>query len=310
MPTSYEVLGELVACMTYWHVARKVPLANDSFVLEDYVEHLREFIEFLRPVTLGVSVRQSILPALFTISSIARNGESTRKSMAPTSDRSDVRRGRTVVCELVLSKRLDSFERGLIDIVEASPLSEGRSAFPGLVRGAFVEMSLSHSVTSHPDFSFCIAVGDTEAADSHRCVYDEFGAVLDRSAECYLKTVCVAFQVVRRQAITDIALTSIEVERHLAPGPAPRRTRPQHRLRYVAHALRALPVAVAAAFFLEHVQGAEINPRIHDEIRRYEPSGRVLRRHRRCHGIWRLSAYAMRRGQSENWGEEVFGRSR
>lgn len=290
MPTSYEVLGlrhvlrvpflslfrikvlliailsDVVPSMAYWHVARKASLANDSFVLEDYIERLREFIEFLRPVTLGVPIRRSISPALFTISSMARSGKSTRKSGAPTGDQSDVRRGRTVVCEPVFSKQLDSFERGLIDSVQVNPLSEGRSVYPVLVRVAFVETGLSHCVTSHPDFIFCIAVDCTEAADAHRQVYNEFSAVLGRPTECHLKNGCAAFQVVRRtwhvrgeavrvQAITDIALTSIEVERYLQPGTAPRRTRPRHRPwhrhRYVAHALLRRRLSQSPRYFFE-----------------------------------------------------------
>jgi polyhydroxyalkanoate depolymerase len=274
----------LVGCMTYWHVARTVSLANGSFVLGDYVRHLREFIEFLRPVNLTVSVRQSILPALVMISSMARNGESTRKSMVPTGDRSDVRRGRTAVCELVLSKRLDAFERRRIDTVQGSPLSEGRSVYRGLVPVVFVEMGLSHSVTSHPDFIFCIAVGGTEAADTRPRFYDEFSAVLDRPGECYLKTVRVAFQemghpwrvwgdAVRRQVITDIALPSLEVERHLQPGLDPRRTRPLHQHRFVAHALRKRRLLQSLRYFF----GARAGRRDQSTNPQRDPSIRAVR---------------------------------
>jgi hypothetical protein len=169
-------------------------------------------------------------------------------------------------------------------------------------------MGLSRCVTPHPGFIFCIAVDGTEAADTHRRVYNEFSAVLDRPAECYLQTGRVAFQVGRRtwhvwgkavlrQTITDIALTSIEVERHRQPGPAPRRTRPRHRHRYVAHAVLRRRLLQSLRYFFE----TRARHRNQSPNSQRDPLIRAVRPR---------AAQAPKVSQSENLGEDVCGRSR
>jgi poly(3-hydroxybutyrate) depolymerase len=196
--TVRAMLPDFDVYLTDWRDARQVPLAEGAFHLDDYVAYVHEFIHYLGPDLHIVAVCQSTVPVLAAVSRMASRGEPTPKSLTLIGGPVDVQREPTTVDELAVHKSLDWFEREMIETVPAHYPGAGRRVYPGFRQHmAFIAMKADHHLRSHLNYYFDVVAGNTEAAQMHRCFYDEYNAVLDMPAEYYLETVRVVFQECR-----------------------------------------------------------------------------------------------------------------
>jgi poly(3-hydroxybutyrate) depolymerase len=232
--TVRAMLPDFDVYITDWLDARKVPLSDGTFHLDDYVAYVREFIDILGPEVHVVSVCQSTVPVLAAVALAAASGEPTPVSVTLMGGPVDARRNPTVVNKLATSKPLDWFARTLINTVPSSHAGGGRRVYPGFRQHmAFVAMNPDRHMKAHIDYYFDVSAGNTEAIVKHHRFYDEYNAVLDMTADYYLETVRVVFQEfclargtwqvdgkhVRPDAIRGSALITIEGERDDICGP-------------------------------------------------------------------------------------------
>lgn len=221
--------------ITDWIDARTVPGNAGSFGLDDYVDHVGEFMEHIGIERLHVlAVCQPTVPVLAAISLRADAGKPTPRSMTLMGGPIDTRKSPTKVNELATTRDLSWFEDNVIFTVPGRYEGSGRRVYPGFLQHAgFVAMNPNRHFSAHRDFYNHLVGGGMEGAESHRRFYDEYNAVLDMPAEYYLDTIRVVFQdfllprgkwdihgqLVRPQAITDTALLTVEGELDDISGP-------------------------------------------------------------------------------------------
>src|SRR6476646_2058126 len=219
--------------ITDWRDAKCVPLSDGGFDLDDYVDYLIEFLEFIgektgeRPHLLAVC--QPAVPAFAATALMnADKAEWRPKTLTLMGGPIDTRKAPTAVNTLATQRPFAWFEQNVIATVPMIYPGAGRKVYPGFLQLAgFMTMNLGSHLISHWEMFKHLVVGDEEGADATRQFYDEYRSVCDMTAEFYLQTVDVVFQkhllpkgemkhrgrLVRPDAIRDTALLAIEGER-------------------------------------------------------------------------------------------------
>lgn len=194
--TVNTLLPEHDVYITDWHNARNVSLADGRFGLDEYIEHVVQFLEFLGPGAHVIGVCQPCVAVLAAVALMAQDGNPAQpRSMTLMAGPIDTRLNPTKVNELATGKPLEWFERNLIAPVPAGYVGARRRVYPGFVQlGAFMSMNLSRHVKAHLDLYAALVQGKYEEADATKTFYDEYFAVLDLPAEFYLETVGQIFQ--------------------------------------------------------------------------------------------------------------------
>ena len=219
--------------ITDWRDAKCVPLSDGGFDLDDYVDYLIEFLEFIgertgeRPHLLAVC--QPAVPAF--AATALMNADKARwrpKTLTMMGGPIDTRKAPTAVNTLATQRPFGWFEHNVIATVPMIYPGAGRKVYPGFLQLAgFMTMNLGSHLISHWEMFKHLVVGDDESATATQTFYDEYRAVCDMTAEFYLQTVDVVFQkhqlpkgemehrgrLVRPDAIRDTALLAIEGER-------------------------------------------------------------------------------------------------
>ena len=182
--------------ITDWHNARDVSLAEGRFGLDEYIEHLVRFLEFLGPGAHVIGVCQPCVAVLAAVALMAQDGNPAQpRSMTLMAGPIDTRVNPTKVNELATSKSIEWFESNLIATVPRPHPGAGRRVYPGFVQlGAFMSMNLSRHVKAHLDLYAALVQGKEQDAQATKTFYDEYFAVLDLPAEFYLETVASIFQ--------------------------------------------------------------------------------------------------------------------
>lgn len=214
--------------VTDWIDARRVPVSEGAFHLDDYVHLIQQFVRFLGPDVHVISVCQPTVPVLAAISLMASAKDpALPKSMVMMGGPIDTRESPTQVNRLAENKPFEWFEEKLIHDVPPQYPGAGRRVYPGFLQHAgFISMNPDRHLKSHYDFYLDLVKGDDEDAEAHRRFYNEYNAVLDMPAEFYLDTIKVVFQnhdlpkgtwivgeqLVKPADIKNVALFTIEGE--------------------------------------------------------------------------------------------------
>ncbi len=182
--------------ITDWHNARDVATAHGPFGLDDYVDHLVDFLHHLGPGTNVLAVCQPCPATLMATAALAQAGdEAVPATLTLMAGPVDGRISPTVVNEFAAANDLDWFERQLITTVPGRHRGRGRRVYPGFLQlSAFMSMNFGRHVDQHLALFHEVVVGNEGAADAIRDFYDEYFAVLDLPAEFYLDTVDQVFQ--------------------------------------------------------------------------------------------------------------------
>jgi len=234
--TVRTMLADHDVYVTDWHSARDVPLRAGPFGLDEYTEHLMQFMRVLGPGSHLMAICQPCVAALAATALMSEDGDAaTPASLILMAGPIDCRISPTAVNTLATSKSIDWFERNLISTVPLPLRGAGRRVYPGFVQvGAFMGMNRQRHIDAFRTYYQGLVDDDREATEPIRRFYKEYLAVSDLPAEFYLETVRLVFQDYRLprgeltwrgrrvdpSAIRRTALVTVEGERDdiCAPG--------------------------------------------------------------------------------------------
>lgn len=182
--------------VTDWHNARDVPLREGRFGLDEYVEHLVKFIEFMGPGTHVVAICQPCVAALAATALMAEDSHIAQPaSLTLMAGPIDTRISPTKVNELANERPLSWFEHNLISTVPWRCRGAGRRVYPGVVQlTAFMSMNRERHLQTLREHYTHLVLGEDDKAAHTRDFYTEYFAVADLPAEFYLETVDRVFQ--------------------------------------------------------------------------------------------------------------------
>ena len=194
--TARTMLSDHDVFLTDWHNARDVPLTCGRFGLDEYVEHIIEFLGVMGPPAHVVAVCQPCVAALAATAIMAEDDHpATPASLTLMAGPIDCRIAPTRVNELAATKPIDWFERNLVAIVPLRYRGALRSVYPGFLQlTAFMNMNLERHVDAFKGYYADLVNGETERAEATRTFYEEYFAVADLPARFYLDTVRYVFQ--------------------------------------------------------------------------------------------------------------------
>jgi poly(3-hydroxybutyrate) depolymerase len=182
--------------VTDWHNVRDVPLAAGRFGLDEYTQHIIDFLAAMGPNGNVVAVCQPCVAALAAVAVMAEDGHpATPASLTLMAGPIDCRISPTEVNKLATSKPISWFEQNLISAVPWRHAGAGRRVYPGFVQlAAFMSMNPDRHRNAFADYYRHLIDDETEKAQVTQAFYEEYLAVADLSAEFYLETVELVFQ--------------------------------------------------------------------------------------------------------------------
>jgi poly(3-hydroxybutyrate) depolymerase len=182
--------------VTDWHNVRDVPLSAGRFGLDEYTEHLIDFIAALGPGANVLAVCQPCVSALAAVSLMSEDRHpATPASLILMAGPIDCRISPTAVNELAVSKPIEWFEKHLISTVPWRHRGGGRRVYPGFVQlSAFISMNRERHVNAFKEYYRHLVDDEFDKAEVTRTFYEEYMAVADLSADFYLETVRLVFQ--------------------------------------------------------------------------------------------------------------------
>jgi polyhydroxyalkanoate depolymerase len=182
--------------ITDWHNARDVSLDHGRFGLDEYIQHMIDFLGWIGPGAHVLAVCQPCPATLSAVSVMAESGHpAVPKSLTLMAGPVDTRVSPTEVNEMARSKPIEWFEQNVITRVPLRYPGAMRRVYPGFLQvSAFVSMNLERHVDQHVELYKSLVRGDRASADVTEEFYDEYFAVLDMPAEFYLETVDAVFK--------------------------------------------------------------------------------------------------------------------
>jgi poly(3-hydroxybutyrate) depolymerase len=227
--TVARMLERAVVYVTDWADAKMVPTEVGSFDLDDYIDYVIEFLEYIGPGAHALAVCQPSVPTLAATAVMAGQNNLCRPaSLTMMGGPIDTRESPTTVNDVAMQQPIGWFKRNVIATVPLTYPGAGRRVYPGFLQLAgFMSMNFGSHLMSHYAMFKHLVAGDEDSADSTKAFYDEYRSVCDMTAEFYLQTVENVFQrhslpngtfvhrgkPVDLGAITDTAILAIEGER-------------------------------------------------------------------------------------------------
>lgn len=186
--------------VTDWHNVRDVPLSAGRFGLDEYTQHI---IDFLTTMTDNygtschvVAVCQPTVSALAAVAIMSEDKHpATPASLTLMAGPIDCRISPTAVNKLATTKPIEWFEKNLISRVPLRHRGGGRRVYPGFVQlSAFISMNKDRHTNAFNDYYKHLVADEFEKAEITRTFYEEYMAVADLSADFYIETVRHVFQ--------------------------------------------------------------------------------------------------------------------
>ena len=236
--TVARMLESCEVFITDWADAKLVPLHEGRFDLDEYIDYLIEFLEYIgehgaegetpeRPHLMAVC--QPSVPAFAATALMnQRKSPATPLTLTMMGGPIDTRESPTTVNNHAMNRPIEWFRQSVIATVPINYRGAGRRVYPGFMQlNAFMSMNLQSHMMSHYEMFKHLTAGDEESAQATKDFYDEYRAVCDMTAEFYLQTVEEVFQkhsipngefrhkgeIVDLAQITDTALLAVEGER-------------------------------------------------------------------------------------------------
>ena len=194
--TVRTVLQDHDVYVTDWHNARDVPLAAGRFGLDEYTEHVMDFLAAMGPNANVVAVCQPCVAALAAVALMSEDQHpATPASLTLMAGPIDCRISPTAVNKLANEKPIEWFEQNLISTVPWRHAGGGRRVYPGFVQlSAFMSMNKDRHVNAFKDYYQHLVDDEFDKAEVTRTFYEEYMAVADLAADFYLETVSLVFQ--------------------------------------------------------------------------------------------------------------------
>ena len=227
--TVKAMLPEHEVYVTDWIDARDIPLAMGRFDLDDFIDHVIDFIRVIGPDTHVIAVCQPAVPVLAAVAHMANTDCPCQPaSMTLMGGPIDTRRNPTAVNALAEKRSLEWFEHNVVSTVPLPHAGFMRPVYPGFMQlTGFMTMNLERHMNAHVDLFNNLVKGDCDPVKQHQDFYEEYLAVMDLTAEFYLQTIKTVFQdralpkgtmlhrgtLVDCSEIRDTALMTVEGER-------------------------------------------------------------------------------------------------
>ena len=194
--TVRTVLQDHDVYVTDWHNVRDVPLAAGRFGLDEYAQHIIDFLAAMGPNANVIAVCQPCVAALAAVSIMSEDQHpATPASLTLMAGPIDCRISPTAVNVLATTKPIEWFERKLISTVPWRHGGAGRRVYPGFVQlSAFMSMNKQRHADAFKSYYKHLVAGEFEQAEITRTFYEEYMAVADLSADFYIETVKLVFQ--------------------------------------------------------------------------------------------------------------------
>ena len=226
--TVKSLLPDHEVYITDWIDTRMVPPSAGRFDLDSYVQHMVSIFRGFEGSIHVMAVCQPSVPVLAAVAHMEAMGDpAVPASMILMGGPVDTRVSPTAVNRLAAEKGIDWFKNNVITQVPWPYPGRGRDVYPGFLQlTGFMTMNLDRHINAHKDLFVHLVKGDGDSADKHKEFYDEYLAVMDLSAEFYLKTVESVFirhelatgtmkfrgETIRPSAIKRTALMTLEGE--------------------------------------------------------------------------------------------------
>ncbi len=194
--TARTMLADHDVYITDWHNARNIPVLAGPFGLDEYTEHIMQFLGVIGPGAHLVAICQ---PCVAALSAVALMSEDDHPAVPATltlmAGPIDCRISPTEVNRLASDKPIEWFERNLISTVPLRYPGAMRRVYPGFLQlMAFMSMNLDRHLDSFRNLFHDLVQGETEKAIATKAFYEEYFAVCDLPSEFYLETVRLVFQ--------------------------------------------------------------------------------------------------------------------
>lgn len=182
--------------ITDWADARNVPTSEGTFDLDDYIDYLIEFLDFIGPGAHMMAVCQPSVPALATTALMnADRHPAAPVTLTMMGGPIDTRKSPTTVNDLAMERPIAWFRQTVIATVPMSYRGAGRRVYPGFLQlASFMSMNLGAHMQSHYEMFKHLNAGNDASADATKDFYEEYRSVCDMTAEFYLQTVEEVFQ--------------------------------------------------------------------------------------------------------------------
>lgn len=182
--------------ITDWRNVRDVPLSAGRFGLDEYTQHLIDFLGVIGPGAHLLAVCQPCVAALAAVALMSEDEDpATPASLTLMAGPIDCRVSPTEVNKLATSKPIGWFEQNLISTVPWRHRGGGRRVYPGFVQlSAFMSMNKERHADAFKAYYTHLVDGEFDKAEVTRTFYEEYMAVSDLSADFYLETVQRVFQ--------------------------------------------------------------------------------------------------------------------
>ncbi len=194
--TVRTVLQDHDVYVTDWHNVRDVPLTAGRFGLDEYTEHIIDFLAVMGPGSNLLAVCQPCVAALAAVALMSEDDHpATPASLTLMAGPVDCRISPTAVNKLATTKPIKWFEKNLISQVPWRFGGGGRRVYPGFVQlSAFMSMNKDRHVNAFKEYYQHLVDDEFDKAEVTRTFYEEYMAVADLSAEFYIETVDLVFQ--------------------------------------------------------------------------------------------------------------------
>jgi polyhydroxyalkanoate depolymerase len=182
--------------LTDWLNPRNVKLEAGRFGLEEYTQHLIDFVGHIGEDCHVVAVCQPTVSALAATSVMAMDGANVQPaSLTLMAGPIDVRISPNKVNQLANDKPYEWFRDNLIGVVPSKFEGRGRRVYPGFLQlSAFMSMNAERHSKAFVDLFKHRVDGDFEKADAIKEFYKEYFAIMDMTADFYLETIDQVFQ--------------------------------------------------------------------------------------------------------------------
>ena len=232
--TVERMLESCEVYITDWADAKTVPLHEGHFDLDDYIDYLIDFLDYIRESQDGerahmMAVCQPSVPAFAATALMNASKHPARpKTLTMMGGPIDTRESPTTVNDMAMDRPIEWFQQTVIATVPMNHRGAGRKVYPGFMQlASFMSMNLGSHMMSHYEMFKHLNAGDEDSAQATKDFYDEYRSVCDMTAEFYLQTVEEVFQkhsipngefrhkgeLVDLTAIEDTALLAVEGER-------------------------------------------------------------------------------------------------
>jgi poly(3-hydroxybutyrate) depolymerase len=181
--------------VTDWINTRDIPLADGVFGMDEFVQHLIDFIRFLGSPAHVVAVCQPTVAALAAVAAMAEDDDPAQPaSLTLMAGPIDTSVSPTKVNEFATSKPIEWFRDNVIGVVPRGLPGAGRKVYPGFLQIAgFMSMNVDRHANAFMDMFRHRVEGDHEKADRIRTFYEEYFAIMDLDARFYLETIDAVF---------------------------------------------------------------------------------------------------------------------